>query len=109
MLVAGTTESVCFAALNGDRYVYGLIWQFNIDGDATTHGKDTLARNCISIPVPATGAGATIQLAAAAGGQQLSLALPVGASARIAGERAPTTGLRVRSTTTAGERAAAIE
>lgn len=108
-IVAGSSATVCFAAFNADRYVYGLTWEFNVDGEASTHGKDASMRNCIHVEAPATASGTTIPVAAAAGGQQMSIQVVVGASARTNTEAAPTTGTRLRSTTTAGDRAAAME
>lgn len=73
----GESVLVCFAAMNGSRYVYGLTWEFDVDGEATTKGKDAVMRNCINVAAGSRPAGTTIPVAAAAGGQQMSLDVTV--------------------------------
>jgi len=75
----GESIFVCFAAMNGSRYVYGLTWQFNVDGEASTKGKDAVTRNCVSVAAGSRTAGTTIPVAAAAGGQQLNITVTVDA------------------------------
>lgn len=99
------SETVCFAAMSGTRYIYGLTWQFNVDGDATTHDKNDLTRNCISVSAGTRTSG-TIQVAAAAGGRQANVSVTIGAAARSTADVATGTfGTAVRSAPTEGDRA----
>jgi hypothetical protein len=92
-LAPGATGAVCFAAMNGDRYVYGLTWQFDVDGVASTKGKGDVTRNCVTVTADAHGSGA-IQVTAAAGGQQASATITWGAATRTTRDavHAPTGG-----------------
>ena len=99
----GGSLLVCFTPKNQGRYVYGLTWRFNLDGVATTQGKDALARNCINVDAPSDAGGTTIAVVAAAGGAQANVSLTVGFPALVAApapteERAPrpTAGDRAR-------------
>jgi hypothetical protein len=72
------SQSICFQALSGARYVVGLTWTFNVDGVVKTQGDDMLQRNCISVSTTKT--TGTVSVQATAGGQSASLALAVGAA-----------------------------
>lgn len=86
-LAPGASGTVCFAAMNGDRYVYGLTWQFDVDGVAITKGKADASRNCVTVTADPQGAG-VILVTAAAGGQQTTATITWGATTRDA-VRAP--------------------
>ena len=99
--------SVCFQALAAGRYVAGLTWTFDVDGQTTIKGDDTLQRNCISVSTQKT--TGTVAVQASAGGQSTAMALTV-AAARTRTESpvapAPTTRAVSDALPTAGDRAA---
>jgi hypothetical protein len=104
-VVADGSTSVCFAAMNGQRYVYGLTWTFVVDGRTETHGKSTLVRNCVVVSASGLTSG-SIPVTASAGGRTASTTVMVGQSARSTDLVAPATpGYVLRSETTAGDRA----
>lgn len=80
------SQSICFKATmadtNGPRYIAGLTWQFNVDGQAKTQGDNTLTRNCISVTTTKT--TGTVSVQATAGGQSATVTLAVGAARSIA-------------------------
>lgn len=101
------SQTVCFQARKAGAYVYGLTWQFDVDGEVSTSGKSAVRRNCVT--VDAGPIGTTVPVVAKAGGQQLSIDLQVASpAARLAGEastsadtnavmtRVPTEGDRAR-------------
>jgi hypothetical protein len=99
--------SVCFQALAAGRYVAGLTWTFDVDGQTTTKGDDSLQRNCISVSTQKT--TGTVAVQASAGGQSTAMALTV-AAARTKTETPvapePTTRALSNALPTAGDRAA---
>lgn len=106
-LAPGATGTVCFAAMNGDRYVYGLTWQFDVDGVATTKGKGDVTRNCVTVTADPQGSG-VIQVTAAAGGQYATAAITWSTTARTTRDavHAPTAGsVGLRLDSPLGERA----
>ena len=98
IVAANAATLVCFGALASSRYLIGLQWTFQVDGNPVTPPGGANASNCASILTAKTTGNVLVQ--AAAGGQQATLTLPVGGSARTAPHH--TIPLR----TTAGERAA---
>lgn len=100
-ILVGGSRLVCFTASNRGRYVYGLTWQFTVDGIATTHGKDTMTRNCINVHAPANLEAGTIAVVAAAGGAQATVDLTITSSARSGLPTHPF----ARTRTTEGDRA----
>lgn len=78
-LLPNSSQSLCFTARSGARYIYGLTWQFTVDGQATTHGKQDLRRNCVTVDTAGPG---TVAVSATAGGRTLALTIPVTAAAR---------------------------
>jgi hypothetical protein len=77
------SQTVCFQARNAGAYVYGLTWQFDVDGEVSTGGKSSLRRNCVT--VDAGGIGSSVPVVASAGGQQLTIDLQVASpAARLA-------------------------
>ncbi|HEY5926314.1 MAG TPA: hypothetical protein VIV11_31730 [Kofleriaceae bacterium] len=107
-IAPNTSESICFTALSGGRYVAGLTWTYVIDGASPiTKGNDALTRNCISVSTQKTTGTVTVQ--ATAGGQSTAMALTVG-MARTTGELTPAAGepktrALSHATATAGDRA----
>jgi hypothetical protein len=102
----GGSTMVCFAAMNNSRYVYGLEWQYNVNGVGFTRGQDATTRNCITVTAPA-GVIGSIPVSAAAGGQQISMTVTIGATARARTERVVTAGSALlRTESPLGERAA---
>lgn len=102
----GSSTTVCFAAMNGSRYVYGLTWQYNVDGVAFTRGQEATTRNCITVTAEANATG-SIPVAAAAGGQQINLTVTIGAETRDRVEHVAKSGSAVlRTESPLGERAA---
>ncbi|MDB4961322.1 MAG: hypothetical protein JWP01_1321 [Myxococcales bacterium] len=105
-VAADGSTSVCFAAMNGQRYVYGLTWTFVVDGRTETHGKSALNRNCVVVSADGLTSG-SIPVMASAGGRTASTTVAVGQMARSIEPVAPATpGRLLRSETTAGDRAA---
>lgn len=100
VLARNTTSTLCFQATNAGRYIYGLTWQFSVDGQAVTHGKQDARRNCVAIE---TGVGTTaVPVTVTAAGRSLSLDVPVASSAaRTTGASAALT----RTVPTEGDRA----
>jgi hypothetical protein len=94
-----SSTSVCFQALSGTRYIAGLTWTYNVDGQVTTKGNDDLTRNCVSVTTAkVTG---TVSISATAGGQTTAMALTVATARELPTEVAtPTNWI-----TTAGDRA----
>ena len=90
---------VCFEATSAGRYVVGLDWTFEVDGTTTSQGAFT--RNCIEVTTQKTSGTVTVQ--ATAGGQSATLALAVGAMARVTPLAAHAGTLR--NAPTGGERA----
>jgi len=101
-IVPNQSRSFCFEALAGARYIVGLTWTFNVDGEIETHGDPSLSRNCISFSTTKT--TGTISVQASAGGQSATVAVAV-AQARAAGEPVPLKPVP-SAIPTAGDRAA---
>ncbi|MFN0251607.1 MAG: hypothetical protein ACKV2T_32325 [Kofleriaceae bacterium] len=97
-----SSTNVCFQASNAGRYIYGLTWQFNVDGEASTGGKQAAMRNCVR--VEAKPGQTSIPVTAAAGGRQISIDVEVRSNVARKAE-APTSATLVRSVPTAGDRA----
>ena len=74
------SRSLCFTASNAGRYVAGLSWSFLVDGVSTSHGIDSVDRNCITITTTKTTGTVSVQVAA--GGQQMTMSVPVGTATR---------------------------
>jgi hypothetical protein len=101
----GSSTTVCFQALSNGRYIYGLTWNFNVDGQAIVKGKTDLARNCVSVPAGNRTSG-SVPVSAAAAGKQVAINVLVSASARSTAGIAPEVSSGVtRTTPTAGDRA----
>lgn len=109
-IVANQSESVCFEAVAGTRYVAGLTWTYVVDGQTTVKDDGDLQRNCVSVSTQKT--TGTIAIQATAGGQTTAMALTVAAArpapatsplAPIAAE--PTARTISHATSTAGDRA----
>ena len=106
---ANSSTSVCFAAMNGQRYVYGLTWTFVVSGATVVHGRDALNRNCVSVSSSGMVTG-TIPVMASAGGRSASTNVTIGAAARSLEVVAPpTSGALLRTESTAGVRASSVE
>lgn len=101
---AGGSANVCFQATSNGRYIYGLVWNFNVDGEAITHGKHDLGRNCVSVSAEA-GSSGTIPVSAAAGGKQVAIQVQIGQMALAPAGVAASAGIQ-RNVPTAGDRAA---
>ncbi|MGE0400809.1 MAG: hypothetical protein AB7T06_29125 [Kofleriaceae bacterium] len=103
-----SSTQICFQARNAGRYIYGLTWQFNVDGEASTGGKDAAMRNCVRVEAE-LGQSGTIPVAAAAGGQQINVDVEISSTAaRLAstGEaNVPASAVLTRDVPTAGDRA----
>jgi hypothetical protein len=104
------STTVCFQARNANRYVYGLTWQFNVDGEASTGGKQSAMRNCVRVEAE-VGQSGSIPVSAAAGGRQINVdveisqtAARVGDTGNVASEPAASAVL-TRDVPTAGDRA----
>ncbi|HUS27416.1 MAG TPA: hypothetical protein VMZ53_02875 [Kofleriaceae bacterium] len=80
------SQTVCFKAtmadVTGPRYIVGLTWTFNVDGQIKTQGDGVLTRNCISVTTTKTTGSVSVQ--ASAGGQSSTVSLAVGAARTIA-------------------------
>ena len=96
-----SSTTVCFQALNANRYIYGLTWQFNVGGEASTGGKQQAMRNCVH--VDAEVGQTSIPVVASAGGQQISVAVEITTTA--ARTSAPASAVLTRTVPTAGDRA----
>jgi len=96
------SESICFEALTGTRYLAGLTWTFNVDGKTTTQGDGAFNRNCISASTTKT--SGTVVVQASAGGQSATVNLTVALSRE---QRLPAPGARrlPKHIPTAGDRA----
>ncbi len=106
---ANQSTSICFAAMNGQRYVYGLTWTFVVDGQTEVHDKNDLHRNCVSVSASGMTSG-TIPVMATAGGRSASTNVAVAQMARSHEDVAqPTSGALLRTESTAGVRASAAE
>ncbi|MBA3453820.1 MAG: hypothetical protein H0T42_12065 [Deltaproteobacteria bacterium] len=108
-VAANGSTSICFAAMNGQRYVYGLTWTFVVDGDTVVHDRNDLNRNCVSVSASGMTAG-SIPVMASAGGRTASTTVMVGQMARsleVVAE--PTSGALLRTESTAGVRASSAE
>jgi hypothetical protein len=79
-IMTNSSQTICFQALSGPRYVVGLTWTYNVDGVMKIQGDDTLQRNCIFVQTTKT--SGTVLVQAAAGGQSTTLSLAVGAASR---------------------------
>jgi hypothetical protein len=101
----GSSTTVCFQATSNGRYIYGLVWNYNVDGQAIVKDRNSLARNCVSVPAGNRTSG-SVPVSAAAGGKQVAINVLVSTSARSAAGVAPevTSGV-TRSVPTAGDRA----
>jgi hypothetical protein len=106
---ANSSTSVCFAAMNGQRYVYGLTWTFVVDGQTEIHDGDDLNRNCVSVSASGLTSG-TIPVMASAGGTTASTNVTVAQMARsLEVVDPPTSGALLRTESTAGVRASTVE
>lgn len=106
---ANSSTSVCFAAMNGQRYVYGLTWTFVVAGQTTVKDHDDVNRNCVSVSSTGMVTG-SIPVMASAGGRTASTSVTIGASARSLEVVAqPTSGALLRTESTAGVRASSVE
>ncbi len=106
---ANRSTSICFAAMNGQRYVYGLTWTFVVDGQTEVHDKNDLNRNCVSVSASGMTSG-TIPVTATAGGRSASTTVAVAQTARSHEDIAhPTSGALLRTESTAGVRASSAE
>lgn len=106
---ANQSTSVCFAAMNGQRYVYGLTWTFVVAGDTIVHDRNDVNRNCVSVSASGMTSG-SIPVMASAGGRTASTTVAVGQMARSLEVVAqPTSGALLRTESTAGVRASAME
>ncbi len=106
---ANQSTSICFAAMNGQRYVYGLTWTFVVDGSTVVHDRNDLNRNCVSVSASGLTSG-TIPVTASAGGRTASTSVAVAQTARsheIVAQ--PTSGALLRTESTAGVRASSAE
>lgn len=101
------STTVCFQARNANRYVYGLTWQFNVDGEASNNGKGALRRNCVHVEGQV--GPTSIPVVAAAGGQQLAVDVEVSTNAARRAEpldvAEPASAGLTRDVPTAGDRA----
>lgn len=99
------STTICFQAKNAGRYIYGLTWQFNVDGEASTGGKQSAMRNCVSVRAE-VGQSGTIPVSAAAGGQQIDVAVAISSTAaRTTDANEPASATLTRTVPTAGDRA----
>ena len=99
------SATVCFKALAASRYIAGLTWTFNIDGDVKVQGNDHLTRNCVSVTTTKT--SGTVNVSAMAGGQSTTMALSVGTAPRLVDEvSVEKTRPMSHAVSTAGDRAA---
>ncbi len=106
---ANSSSSVCFAAMSGQRYVYGLTWTFVVGGATVVHDGNDLNRNCVSVHATGMTSG-MIAVMASAGGRTASVNVAVGQMARsteIVAE--PVFGGLLRTQSTAGVRASSAE
>ena len=96
------STSLCFQATVDGRYLAGLEWSYNVDGDILTKGDGSLTRNCISVSTAKASGSVTVE--ATAGGVSKTVALAVGAAAR---DSRPSVPLRTAApaVSTAGDRA----
>jgi len=102
---ANSSTSVCFAAMNGQRYVYGLTWTFVVDGVTVVHDGNDLNRNCVGVSASGMTSG-SIPVMASAGGRTASTSVTIGQMARSLEVVAqPTSGALLRTESTAGVRA----
>lgn len=97
------SRNVCFEALAGTRYVVGLAWTFDVDGEVETHEDGDLMRNCVSVST--TKLSGTVAISASAGGQSTSLSLTVAQAREQLGAMPRVKELPV-AIPTAGDRAA---
>lgn len=106
MVNPGSSKTICFQATSNSRYIYGLTWTYNVDGQQIVKGKNELTRNCVSVSAGSHTSG-SIPVTASAGGKQTTINVLVGASAlQVSGAKpvATSTGVE-RHIPTAGDRA----
>ncbi len=103
-IVANQSRSVCFEALAGARYIAGLSWSFDVDGETRVQGDTALMRNCISVSTAKT--SGTVSVTATAGGQSAAVSLAVSLAREARDATAPTIRPLPANITTAGDRAA---
>ena len=100
------SQSICFAATMASspdaRYIAGLTWTFNVDGQQKMQGDGMVTRNCVSVNTTKTSGTVTVQ--ASAGGQSASVVLTVAAARSIA--PAPAVHTSADAVSTDGDRAA---
>ena len=103
-IAANGSASVCFKALANNRYIAGLTWTYNIDGEVTVKDNDDLQRNCMSVTTTKT--TGTVSVSASAGGQTMTMALSVGTAPRLVDEiQVEKVRPATHAVTTAGDRA----
>ena len=83
-IAPNTSRNLCFEALAGTRYIVGLTWTFDVDGEVFTHGEGSLSRNCINVSTDKL--SGTVAISASAGGQSASLQLTVAQAREQLGE-----------------------
>ena len=103
------TSTICFQATSGGRYIVGLDWMYNVDGEVTEKGEGSLQRNCVTVSTQKT--SGTVSIQASAGGQTTAMALTVSSTPRVgasSAEHAPVRDTRALShaVPTAGDRSA---
>lgn len=101
-----SSTNVCFEALSTNRYIYGLVWNYNVDGVASTKDKDDSSRNCVTVSAQGMTSG-SIPVAVAAGGRQLNVDVLIASPRKVDGTTAPASTNGVfRAPPTEGDRAA---
>lgn len=103
------SATVCFEARNAGRYIYGLTWQYNVNGEASTNGKGAAMRNCVRVEAE-LGQSGTIPVSAAAGGRQIDIEVEISSTAARRADTAdvanvPADAVMTRTAPTAGDRA----
>lgn len=100
------SQSVCFKATMAStpdaRYIAGLSWSSNIDGQERTQGDGMVTRNCVSVNTTKT--TGTVTVMASAGGQTATVTLAVAAARSIA--PVPAVHTSAAAVSTDGDRAA---
>ncbi len=87
-LMPNRSQTVCFQAQRAGAYVYGLTWQFDVNGQITTSGKSALRRNCVTVDT--VGVGSSVAIVASAGGHSVTLNMQVAQAAARAADSADT-------------------
>ena len=103
-IVPNQSRSICFEALTGTRYIAGLSWTFDVEGETRIQGDGSLLRNCISVSTTKT--SGTVNVSATAGGQYASVSLTVAQAREDRDANAPTIRPLPANISTAGDRAA---